>query len=199
MIVIVARERQKFRRERRGVAEDREHQRLLVALERLDDALDVFDRLLGPADRDRDHQRCRCAGSSSSALAPRPTRSGSQIGCVVRSSGLCGVMNAGSRFFSASDAFRRHRRHVEADRLAEVVRDRAERAGESQDADALGRRLRIARQDFRRVGEFVERFDQRNAGMRDLRAHHLVVAGERAGMRLRRLLRRLCRGPGASG
>ena len=73
--------------------------------------------------------------------------------------------------------------------FAEVMRDGAERAGERENADALGRRLRKARQDFGGVGEFVERFDERDARVRHLRAHHFVVAGERAGVRTRSLLR----------
>ena len=83
----------------------------------------------------------------------------------------------------------RKRRHIEADGLAEIVRNRAERAGEGENTDALGRRFREPRKDFRGVRQFVEGFHQRNAGMRHLRTHDLIISGQSAGMRLRCLLR----------
>ena len=49
-------------------------------------------------------------------------------------------------------------------------------------------RHRKARENFRRIGELVERLDHGDARMRHQRAHHLVVAGERAGVRARGLL-----------
>ena len=72
--------------------------------------------------------------------------------------------------------------------FAEVVGDRTERARKCEDAGALAGRHRKAREDLGRIGEFVERIHHGDARMRDQRAHHLVVAGKRAGMGTRRLL-----------
>ena len=86
--------------------------------------------------------------------------------------------------------FRRGRqgRHVEAEIVAEIVGDRAEGAGERQDTGTLARRLREAREDFGGIDQFVERLQERDAGVRHQRAHDGVVAGERAGMRVHRRL-----------
>ena len=72
--------------------------------------------------------------------------------------------------------------------LAEIVRDRAERARERKDARPFAGRHREAGEDLGRIGKLVERLDHGDAGVRHQSLHHGVIAGERAGMRACRLL-----------
>ena len=63
----------------------------------------------------------------------------------------------------------------------------AERAREGQDAEVAFRRRRKTRQNFGDVDEFVERVDDNNASPFDESTHDAMIAGQRAGVRARRL------------
>ena len=186
--VVLARKRQEFRRQRRRVAEHREHHRLFVAFQRFDQALHVVHRLRRTANGDRDDQAAdgRIVEQRLGADADEvrlPDRLRRQVERIVRRRRTPAGASAWWQHSAATAAarrgqsFRRSRARWRRTR-PENVRMPGPLVGGS------GKRARISAVSASSSSVSTMAMP----AVRDQRAHHLVVAGERAGMRTRRFL-----------
>ncbi len=108
----------------------------------------------------------------------------------MRSSGLLGSMKSGRACRRAAVVASPNGGMGEPQGLAEVEGHRLERARLGQHRGPAARQGAAADQDVGHVAELLERVHHHHAGMPDLGAHHLVVAGDGPGVGRRRGARR---------